>query len=81
MNAAGKLKMARQDSDEMTVVIFASTDTIDLPHDIRTKLDDLNHPEEEQRQQIRKNVCLNAHLNLSSLLFCFLYISAVVNRK
>lgn len=71
MNAAGKLKMARQDSDEMTVVIFASTDAIDLPHDIRTKLDDLNHPEEEQRQQIRKNVCLNAHLNLSLLLFVF----------
>lgn len=63
MNAAGKLKMARQDSDEMTVVIFASTDTIDLPHYIRTTLDDLNHPEEEQRQQIRENV------NLSSLLF------------
>lgn len=27
MNAAGKLKMAREDSDEMTMVIFASTDT------------------------------------------------------
>ncbi|XP_067254076.1 CD209 antigen-like protein C [Chanodichthys erythropterus] len=55
MNAAGKLKMARKDSDAMTVVIFASTDTIDLPHDIRTKLDCLNHPEEERRQQIRSD--------------------------
>lgn len=76
--------MAREDSDEMTMVIFASTDAIDLPHDLRTKLDDLNHPGEEQRQQIRKIGCLNAHLKVSSYFYyilCFLYISAVVNGK
>lgn len=67
MNSAGKPKMFRP--DEMTTVMFVSTDPTELPHE----LDYINQPQEEWRKQISKIVFFGAHLNISY--FSFILIS------